>query len=563
MEQKYNYKILGLISEGKFGKVFVAIERSSGNLVALKELTLKQLSTRSFLRELDLLVTLEHFNLVNYRTLEHRGNNHYIVMDYCEGGTLRNLLEYSPQLTLNQSLKLIIDLLAGLKFAHDQGIVHRNIKPENILLKIGDRNWTAHIANFGIAPGERGNNTSSAYICDLYGVGIILYELVVGKHPGWDMPVSIPPHVPFILRSAISKSLHKIPQQRFQSAAEMRSALQLVQKVLQRNDTPEISIISSEVARDWVTLNPLAETILTDKATHLAIANKQLYLGHGNRFEIQSYQDSSLEGKIVKQWSMTLDKSIRNLTITSQGCMINTLSSIYYLPLDNASEEFNFLVNTLLPVISFPTNNLVCAIDNLGYWLPVSYLPTKSKTPLFEIFKAPNCQFLRSQINRKPWQILIALDRRRGLGIYCNREQNTEFHLFNRRGNWLANFSIKTQLDSVVYNPLFSHQTIATEDNNSQTALLITLDKFKIKRLNIEINPSFIVSSPQGYLLGDRQGKIALINGNSHQINRYQISLPLGAEVTAIAMSATQLLVASATSQHYYLQRFSSVSDLE
>jgi len=73
VEQKSNYKILGLISEGKFGKVFLAIERSSGNLVALKELTLKQLSTRSFLRELDLLVTLEHFNLVNYRTLEHRG----------------------------------------------------------------------------------------------------------------------------------------------------------------------------------------------------------------------------------------------------------------------------------------------------------------------------------------------------------------------------------------------------------------------------------------------------------------------------------------------------------
>ncbi len=200
---KSNYKILGLVGRGQFGKVFAAIDRHSGILVALKELNSKQLSTSSFLREFNFLVTLDHFNLVRCRALEHRQNNRYIVMDYCEGGTLRHFLDYSPQLTLKQSLKLIIDLLSGLKFAHGKGIIHRDIKPENILLKVSDRFWTAHISDFGIAKlhqetnpqGVMGDTGSPAYMapeqfygkysysCDLYAVGIILYELVVGKRP--------------------------------------------------------------------------------------------------------------------------------------------------------------------------------------------------------------------------------------------------------------------------------------------------------------------------------------------------------------------------------------------
>ncbi len=304
-------------------------------------------------------------------------------------------------------------------------------------------------------------------------------------------------------------------------------------------------------------LTPTSESILAHKITHLAIADKQLYLGYGNHLLLQCYQDSRLPEAIVDQWSMTLDKPIRNLTLNSQGCMISTLSSIYYLPQNTASPEFRFFTTTWLPVVSFPTNNLVCSLDTLTSWLAVSYIPHKSKTPIFEIFKAPNCQLLRSQINRKPWQMLIALDNRRGLGIYQNRQQETEFHLFNRRGHWLANFTIKTRLDLVVYNPLFDHQILATEGNNSAVALLITFEKFNIKRINLDIIPSLIVSCPQGYLLCDRQGKMVIVNGDKHQVNQYQLSLSPGAKVTAIALSTTQLLVASVTADQSYLQRFS------
>ena len=585
MRQKSNYKILGLVGQGQFGKVFAAIERRSGILVALKELKSKQLSTSSFLRELNFLVTLDHFNIVTCRALEHGYQNRYLVMDYCEGGTLRNLLEESSQLTLNQSLKLILDLLSGLKFAHGKGIIHRDIKPENILLRISDRSWTAHIADFGIAKlqqeasiaGGMGDTGSPAYMapeqfygqythsCDLYAVGIILYELVVGERPFLGMPkellaahlnqpIILPKQVPFVLRSAIAKSLQKMPQRRFQSASEMHAALLLVQKIL---ETDHYTQISQKFKSQGTILSPTSESILEHKITHLAIAGKQLYLGSSNHLQLQCYQDSSLEGAIIEQWSMTLDKSIRSIIPNDQGCMVSTLSSIYYLPQNTASPEFRFFISTSLPTVSFPTNNLVCSLDTSGSWLTVSYIPNKSKTPVFEIFKAPNCQLQRSQINRKPWQILIALDSRQGLGIYQNHQQETEFHLFNRRGHWLINSAIKTQLDSVVYNPLFSQQILATEVNNSAVALLITFEKFNIKRINLDIIPSLIVDCPQGYLLGDRQGNMVIINGDNQEVTQYQLSLPPGAEVTAIAFSTTQLLVGSTAADKSYLQRFS------
>lgn len=581
---KSNYKILGLVGQGQFGKVFAAIDRHSGILVALKELNLKQLSTSSFLREFNFLVTLDHFNLVTCRALEHRHNNRYIAMDYCEGGTLRHLLDDSPQLTLKQSLKLIIDLLSGLKFAHDQGIIHRDIKPENILLKVSDRFWTAHISDFGIAKlhqetilqGGMGDTGSPAYMapeqfygkysysCDLYAVGIILYELVVGKRPFSGMPkellaahlnqpVKIPQNMPFVLRSAIAKALQKMPQRRFQNADEMLKSLQLIQTII---ETDNYTQIPSTTTLERKSLTPNSESLLAHKVTHLALASEQVYLGNGARFELRCYRDSSLEGAIVNQWSMTLDKPIRSLKLNDQGCMISTSSSIYYLPQDTTTPEFRFFVTTLLPVASFPTNNLVCTIDSLGYWLAASYLPKKSKTPILEIFKSPNCQLSRSQINRKPWKTLIALDCRRGLGIYQNGKGNSEFHLFNRRGNWLANFTLKTQLDLISYNPLFLNQIIATEVNNSGTAILISFEKFKTKRIDLHITPHLLVSCPQGYLFSDHQGRIALVEGNSHDVAHYQIPLPPASQVTAIAVSETQLLVASTSVDQSYLQRF-------
>lgn len=586
MSKKSNYKIIDLVGRGQFGRVFTAVDRTSGTLVALKELKLKQLPTSSFLRELNFLVTLDHFNIVTCRALEHGQDNRYIVMDYCEGGTLRTLLDSSGQLSLEQSLELVIDLLSGLEYAHERSIIHRDIKPENILLKISDRSWTAHIADFGIArlqpqnePGVMGSTGSPAYMapeqfygrysysCDLYAVGIILYELVVGERPFSGMPrellsahlsqpANIPQNLPLLLRSAIAKSLQKMPRRRFPDARSMRESLQLVQTTL--TATP-YSLPSQKYHITNIT--PVSELALPEPVTHLGAVGEQIYASKGDRLWLLRDAKSGLSGE-NSHYSMELDETIRSFQQNSQGCFICTSASVYYLPQDTTSDEFRFVSETFLPILSFPTNSLVCAIDALGFWLGVSYLPNRSKTPIFEIYNLPNNRLQRSlmqftkQINRRQWHHLIPLNRRYGLGIYQNRTRYTELHLFNRRGDWLANFTARIALERLYYDPLVPERILATEAYNPGVAVLIWLKKFRIERIDLDLVPVAIASCSRGYLLCDYRGKIALLTHQDLDVRYYQIPLPEESKVTAIAVSHSKLVVAAAGSSSH-LQKFS------
>ncbi|MEP0979757.1 serine/threonine-protein kinase [Leptolyngbya sp. FACHB-17] len=129
----FKYRILGLVGRGQFGRVYCALHRQTGEFVALKALD-RTLSTHQFLRELRFLVALEHPNIVTCRAIEHLHGRRYLVLDYCEGGTLRQFMENHQQLHPALSVKLVCDVLTGLEYAHDRGVIHCDIKPENILL---------------------------------------------------------------------------------------------------------------------------------------------------------------------------------------------------------------------------------------------------------------------------------------------------------------------------------------------------------------------------------------------------------------------------------------------
>lgn len=594
LRHQSNYKILDLVGQGQFGRVFVAVELDSGALVALKELKTKQLSTSSFLRELTFLVTLRHFNLVTCRALEHGQNERYLVMDYCEGGTLRSLLNHSTPLTLHQSLQLVIDILSGLKFAHDRGIIHRDLKPENILLKTSDRFYTAHIADFGIAKLKQeidsqnilGNTGSPAYMapeqfygeyssnCDLYGVGIILYELVTGDRPFSGMPkdlltahlsqpVKIPADIPMLLRLAIAKSLEKLPSRRYQTATEMLEALELVQAILEVDPSPHIPV-RVKAKPEFLEIAPLSQSTLDYPVSQLLIASDHRYLVSGDRLIVQSA--SGEETPADKE--ITFSQPIQNLQCSATGCLITTSSSIDYL-----TPELD-----LLNLATFDENNevieLITTVNPQGTWVGITYLTTDSPLPILETYqlsqnklpqKPPRLPFRyapRSLINQPTCHSLIALDQKYGLGIYQNSAQDTEFRLFNRRGHWLANATIQIRLASVIDHPLFPHRLLATEVGNSAMVILITLDKFNLKRITLELSPIVIAPCPQGFLISDRQGKMILLDDYGDCIGRFQIPLSTDFVVKAISLDASELLVISASdSSSSQLQRF-SVRDL-
>jgi serine/threonine-protein kinase len=250
-----NYEIIKLIGQGQFGRVFAARHLKTGSLVALKELAIETLSTASFLREFSSLVTLSHPNIVNCQALEYSKKFRYLVMDYYEEGTLRDYLERVKKISLEQSLKIVRDILSGLDYAHSRQIIHCDLKPENILLESDRDNITASIADFGIAKLIPANKELFAadvgspaymaperfygnysYASDLYAVGIMLYELVVGERPFSGLPgklmfahinqqVIIPDFLPEALKVIIRQALQKLPLRRFASARDMLVAI--------------------------------------------------------------------------------------------------------------------------------------------------------------------------------------------------------------------------------------------------------------------------------------------------------------------------------------------------
>ena len=257
------YRILALVGWGQFGQVFCAVERQTGQLVALKQIAHRRLSTSKFLRELASLLTLQHPNIVTCRSFQETSTARYLVMDYCEGGTLRGLLEQENSLNLGEALKLMQGILAGLEQAHRQGIIHCDIKPENILLESKEGMWLPRLSDFGIArrlsdlrEGEMAKSAdgtievvgSPAYTSpetyygmysrssDIYAMGIVLFELLLGYRPFsgtperlmWahlNQPLEIPSVVPEPLQVILKKSLAKLKGRRYQTARDMSEAI--------------------------------------------------------------------------------------------------------------------------------------------------------------------------------------------------------------------------------------------------------------------------------------------------------------------------------------------------
>lgn len=198
-------------------------------------------------REAQLLSTLQHPNIVLVmETGEDPAVGPYAVMEWMPGGDLRARLEGAEggRLPLQEALRIAQDILAGLAAAHGAGVVHRDIKPGNILL---DLQGGAKLADFGIAgdvtraetlPGrgtlgymapEQEDPQQAGAVepaADIYAVGVVLFEMLAGFLPSSGKDVRhIHPPIPAAVASAIIRATHPDPRQRFSSAREMAIAL--------------------------------------------------------------------------------------------------------------------------------------------------------------------------------------------------------------------------------------------------------------------------------------------------------------------------------------------------
>ena len=263
------YLIKGELGRGGMGAVYLAEQPGLGREVAIKELILSPAADPTalmrFLQEAQVMARTSHPNLVQVHDLEQIGDANYIVLEFVRGRSLRDMVNLGP-VPLPQTFAVMHGVLQALDYAHKHAIVHRDMKPENVLLS---DEGNVKVADFGIArltddsgPGGTATKTGTTvgtpqYMSpeqvasskvdgrsDLYSAGIMLYELVVGQPPFTaseaDGPftlmakhVQAPPMPPSVRRPGIDmrleemilKSLSKRPEDRFQTGEEFDTTM--------------------------------------------------------------------------------------------------------------------------------------------------------------------------------------------------------------------------------------------------------------------------------------------------------------------------------------------------
>ncbi len=264
------YKIEKKIGEGGMAYVYEAKDKLLNRVVAVKVLRPEFVDDQEFLkkfkREAEAVASLSHPNIVNVYDVGEDGKVHYIVMEYVNGKNLKEIIQEEGTLDEYTALDISKQIAMALSCAHKRGIIHRDIKPHNILISNEGRN-IAKVADFGIAKAvsnstmtniggvigsvhyfspEQAKGKFVTNNADLYSLGIVLYEMLTGKVPfRGDTPVSIALQhinddiefteeekirIPQSVRTIIKKLTEKNTADRYQTAEEVIEDIEYIEK---------------------------------------------------------------------------------------------------------------------------------------------------------------------------------------------------------------------------------------------------------------------------------------------------------------------------------------------
>ncbi len=549
-----HYRIVGLVGEGQFGKVYAAIHRETGELVALKELNPLQFSTKKFLREIRILLSLEHPNIIRCHGVEHHEGKRYLVTEYCEGGTLRNLLTSVNSLTLEHKLKIVIDILDGLSYAHKEGIIHRDLKPENILLSVTAGGWKGKISDFGVAKIERedtvanlsniGDTGSPAYMApeqfygkysygsDLYSIGIILYELILGDRPFSGSPHEImlahlnqqpklPKHLPSHLHLILREALQKLPQHRFRTALEMKTEILKYVLDLENKENCFYQIIE----KNEFELNLIEEKVIEKETViSLKINNNLLYQISEKKVTIKTINITEDKINICFKMNYLFPENIIDFKLIDNGCVVITKESaqknIFQIYLCQDKKK------TCIPIESDYFN---CAVANNCQWFAVN--KTDNNEQGFQIIKTNNLTPITPLINDFIPQQIIILDSRHGIVIYTQNEIEknlTYFKLFNRRGIWYDTYTAFVPLRKIIHHCGDSQMLLARE-KQTNNLILLKFYPFFVKRIPLDFRPDFYYPTKTGFICATTSGNIALLDLEGNVLGSSHCYYPIGA----------------------------------
>ena len=301
--QKINdrYQIIKSIGEGGMANVYLAYDTILDRNVAVKvlrgDLATDEKFVRRFQREALSASSLSHPNIVEVYDVGEDNGQYYIVMEYIEGCQLKQLLKKRGRLTLSEVIDIMLQITDGLSVAHDAYIIHRDIKPQNIMIL---DSGLVKITDFGIAmamnstqltqtnsvmgsvhylPPEQANGKGSTLQSDIYSMGILMYELLTGELPyKGDNAVEIAlkhlkekipsvrdkyPEIPQSVENIIIKATAKNPKNRYADARSMNEDLRTCLDDSRVNE-PKIVLPYPEFDEDRKPKNATKTTNKTD-----------------------------------------------------------------------------------------------------------------------------------------------------------------------------------------------------------------------------------------------------------------------------------------------------------
>ncbi len=264
------YQVIEDLGRGGMGRVYKVYDTEVREKLALKlirpEIAGDAASIERFRDELKLARTISHRNVCRMHDLGREQDTYYITMEYVSGEDLKSLIHRIGALPLPKAVAIARQICDGLEEAHRAGVIHRDLKPQNIMI---DREGNARIMDFGLAratKGKRGSGAKTmigtpAYMspeqsegkeagppADIYSLGIVLFEMLTGRLPfegdtavamairhktePVPDPRKINPQIPEFLRQVILRCLHKTGEMRYQSARDLAADLAKIQEAL-------------------------------------------------------------------------------------------------------------------------------------------------------------------------------------------------------------------------------------------------------------------------------------------------------------------------------------------